>query len=219
MAKRIIDLSLRLEPATPVYPNYQPFQVEVLEATEDQPNKGRRLLNSSRIGIGMHCGTHMDAPFHFISGGRTIDQIPLEQCVGPTLLIRLSDRARGRMIEMRDMEKQADRLRELRKVVLDTGWGGNWGNSNYFSEHPMISGAAAKFLVDCGVHLVGVDMPSVDCPPFEAHLELLGHEAVILENLTNLEQIQSDVFNLIALPLKLSALEASPVRAIAMEVD
>jgi kynurenine formamidase len=219
MTKRIIDLSHRLEPATPVYPNYQPFHLEVLETTEDQPNKGRRSLNSSRIGIGMHCGTHMDSPFHFISGGRTIDQVPLEQCVGPCLLIRLPDRARGRRIEMRELEKHAAQLRELRKVVLDTGWGENWGQSSYFSEHPIVSGAAAKFLVDCGVHLVGVDLPSVDCPPFEAHLELLGHETVILENLTNLEQIQSDVFKLIALPLKLNALEASPVRAIAVEVD
>ena len=83
----------------------------------------------------------------------------------------------------------------------------------------MLTGEAAKFLVNCGVHLVGVDFPSVDRPPFEAHLEFLGHNVVILENLTRLEQIPSEVFQLIAIPLKLRGREASPVRAIAMEVD
>ena len=69
------------------------------------------------------------------------------------------------------------------------------------------------------LHLIGVDMPSVDRPPFEAHLEFLGNNVVIVENLANLEQIRGDVFELIALPLKLKAREASPVRAIAMEID
>jgi len=219
MPKRIIDLSLQLEPATPVYPDYQPFQVAVLETTEDPPSKGRRSLNSSRIAVGLHCGTHMDAPFHFIEGARTIDNIPLQQCAGPALLIRLPEHTRGGVIEASALEPHSQRLRQLRKVVLDTGWRENWGQAGYFSEHPLISGAAARFLVECGVHLIGVDMPSVDRPPFEAHLEFLGNNVVIIENLVNLEQIQGDVFELIALPLKLKAREASPVRAIAMETD
>jgi kynurenine formamidase len=62
-------------------------------------------------------------------------------------------------------------------------------------------------------------MPSVDRPPFEAHLELLGHGVLILENLTNLEQIRGEAFELIALPLKLEEREASPVRAMALEME
>jgi arylformamidase len=219
MPTRIIDLSFPLEPATPVYPDDEPFRVSLLETTEEPPSRGRRSLNSSRIAVGLHCGTHMDAPFHFIPGAPTIDQIPLEQCAGPALLIRLPQHAHGGVIGAGALERHRDLLRQLRKVVLDTGWRENWGHAGYFSEHPLISGEAAKFLVGCGVHLVGVDMPSVDRPPFEAHLEFLGNHVVIVENLVNLEQIQADVFRLIALPLKLKALEASPVRAIAMEID
>jgi arylformamidase len=218
MPKRIIDLSFPLEPATPVYPDYEPLQFTILETTEDPP-RGRRSLNSSRIAVGLHCGTHMDAPFHFIPGALTIDLIPLEHCVGPALLIRLPEHKRGGVIEAGDLEGYEEQIRQLRKVVLDTGWRKSWGQIRYFSEHPLISGAAARFLVECGVHLIGVDMPSVDRPPFEAHLELLGNNVVILENLVNLEQLQADVFQLIALPLKLKAREASPVRAIAMEID
>jgi arylformamidase len=219
MSERILDLSVRLEPATPVFPNYEPVKVKVLETTEDPPARGRRSLNSSRIGIGMHCGTHMDSPFHFIRDGKTIDQIPLEHCVGRALLIRLSDRAAGSSIDVGDFERHAERLRQICKLVVDTGWRRHWGSPNYFTDHPLITGSAARFLVGCGVHLVGVDMPSVDRPPFEAHLVFLGNNVVIVENLANLDQIRSDLFELIALPLKLSAREASPVRAIAREID
>jgi kynurenine formamidase len=161
----------------------------------------------------------MDAPSHLIPGAPTIDQIPLQQCSGPALLIRLPDKGCGGVIEVKDLENYASRLHSLRKVVLDTGWRRRWGQPDYFSEHPLISGRAAEFLVDCEVHLIGIDMPSVDRPPYEAHLELLGHNVLILENLSNLEQIRSEVFELIALPLRLKAREASPVRAIAWVTD
>ena len=216
MPTRIVDLTARLEPATPVYPGDEPLRVHIVETTEDlQPD--RRALNQSRLDMGLHCGTHMDSPFHFFSEGSKIDEIRLEQCVGATLLIRVPGSCDSGAVEVEDLKSHAERLQQLRKVVLNTGWSRHWDQAQYFTRHPLISGAAATFLVDCGVHLVGVDMPSVDRPPFEAHLELLGNDVVILENLQNLEQIYSDVFHLIALPLKLPGREASPIRAVAVE--
>jgi len=147
MPKRIIDLSFQLEPGTPVFPDYEPFQVSVLETTEDPPSKGRRSLNSSRIALGLDCGTHMDAPLHFIPGARTIEEMPLEQCAGPALLIRLPERARGGLIEPSALEPHSERLRQVRKVVLDTGWCKKWEQAGYFSEHPLIWEAAARFIV------------------------------------------------------------------------
>lgn len=79
----------------------------------------------------------------------------------------------------------------------------------------MITGAAARLLVDCGVRLVGVDTPSVDREPFAAHLALLGSDVVIVENLTNLEAIPRDEFELIATPLAVVGRDGSPVRAVA----
>ncbi len=70
--------------------------------------------------------------------------------------------------------------------------------------------------MDSGVQLVGVDTPSVDQPPFPAHLPLLTHDVIIVENLTKLNAIRSQIFELIVLPLKVTAREASPVRAIAV---
>ena len=93
------------------------------------------------------------------------------------------------------------------------------GTSRLLFRAPFNLGSSGEVYSRCGVHLIGVDMPSVDRPPFEAHLEFLGNNVVIVETLANLEQIRGDVFELIALPLKLKAREASPVRAIAMEID
>ena len=64
--------------------------------------------------------------------------------------------------------------------------------------------------------LIGVDTPSVDRPPFEAHLAILGAGALIVENLTNLDAIGPEVFQLIATPLKILGRDGSPVRAVAI---
>jgi kynurenine formamidase len=212
-SKRIVDLSYPLDPATPVYPDYPPVEISILEAT-GQILPDRRALNSSRLAVGMHCGTHMDAPFHFFERGRTIDQIPLERFAGPAFRLDLRAKISGGHIAKEHLEPHAARLREFPKVVLHTGWAERWGTPEYFSEHPLMSAEAAQFLVESGVHLVGLDMPSVDRPPFPAHLTLLGNDVVIVENLTNLEVLPG-VFELIVLPLKITAREASPVRAIA----
>ena len=219
MNSRIIDLSYNLEESTPVYPNYPAVRVRILESAGDPTPAGKRLLNSSSLEFGLHSGTHMDSPFHFIPESRTIAQIPIDQCMGQTLLINLSPLPSHSRIEKGHLVQHEVSLRSIRKVVICTGWSQYWGNEHYFAEHPVITGEAAQYLVHFGVHLLGVDLPSVDLPPFEAHLELLGHNVVIIENLVHLEQIRSQVFRLVAIPLKLGGREASPVRAIAMEVN
>lgn len=218
MPSHYIDLSYDLQESTPVYPDYPPFRARKMETAGDD-SSGRRTLNSSSIELGLHCGTHMDSPFHFFKNGHTIDQISFSQCIGLTLLINLSTLPPNAPIEKKDLDSHEHSLRSLRKVVLWTGWSRHWGDQNYFEQHPILTGEAAQYLVRCGVHLLGVDLPSVDRTPFEAHLELLGHDVIILENLTRLDLIPSDVFHLMAIPLKLSGREASPVRAIAMEVN
>lgn len=218
MSSRYIDLSYNLEESTPVYPNYPPFRTCILETAGDD-SSSKRTLNSSGIELGLHCGTHMDSPFHFFNNGRTIEQISLSQCIGLTFLINLPTLMPNGTIEKKDLDSHEHSLRSMRKVVLRTGWSRYWGDKIYFEQHPVLTGEAAQYLVRCGVHLLGVDLPSVDRPPFEAHLELLEHNVVILENLNRLDLIPSDVFQLMAIPLKLNGREASPVRAIAMEVN
>ena len=70
--------------------------------------------------------------------------------------------------------------------------------------------------MDCGIQLIGIDTPSVDYSPNDAHFVLLGHEVLIVENLTNLDQIGQPHFRFVALPLKITGRDGSPVRAIAI---
>ncbi|MCE7981573.1 MAG: cyclase family protein [Caldilinea sp. CFX5] len=214
----IIDLTHPLEPTTPVFPDYPPVGVKILEAIGISTPVGRRALNSSQVTVGLHCGTHVDAPAHFYNARPTIEQTALEKCVGPALLIDLTPKTlpAQSVIDVADLASYVDQLRETGKVILKTGWAQRWGDPAYFTEHPVMTGEAAQFLVDCGVHLIGVDTPSVDRPSFPAHLVLLDKQVVILENLTNLDAIPTPRFQLVALPLKLTGREASPVRAIAI---
>jgi kynurenine formamidase len=213
-APQIVDLSYALDATIPVYPGDPRPEILVLEHTSDVI-PGRRALNNSRISFGMHCGTHMDAPFHFFSDRRTIDQVPLDRLVGPALRIDLRAAVMGGTIGREHLEPREELLRRHQRVILETGWEVHWGKPEYFSDHPLITGESAQFLVDCGAQLVGIDMPSVDRPPFPAHLTLLSNDVVIVENLKNLRGISDDVFELIVLPLKIVGRDGSPVRALA----
>lgn len=212
---RLIDLTQPIAPEMPVLPNYQPPEITILASTAEAPAPGRPRINSSRLAIGLHTGTHMDAPFHFIHEGRRIEQVPLEQCVGPVLLMDLADLPPRAPIGADAFRPHAAALRELRKVVLNTGWHRRWGQPGYFTEHPDIRPEAGEFLLECGVHLIGVDFPSVDLPPHPTHVVLLGSGMVIVENLTRLDEIGADRFHLAAFPLPLVGRDGCPVRAVA----
>ena len=206
--RRIVDLSQPVGPDTPVFPGDGPVRIEIIEQT---------TMNLSRIELSVHTGTHMDAPFHFFEDAASIDRVPLERCMGPAVLIDLRGIPAGTEIRRDQIEVYRDKLRRARLAVLHTGWSKEWGGPRYFRDHPRLSGDAAGFLVDCGVELTGVDMPSVDQAPYPAHRVLLGAGVAIVENLTNLEAIGADFFELIVLPLRLAGRDGSPVRAIAVE--
>jgi arylformamidase len=206
-----IDLSYSLEPGTPVYPGDAGVEIKVLETTSAQI-PGRRALNNSRLSVSIHTGTHMDAPFHFFDRGKTIDQVPLDRLVGPALCLDLIG---DPVINAAILRPFLARIRQFPKVIMNTGWASHWGQEDYFTDHPCITGDAAQFLVEAGVHLVGLDTPSVDQPPFPCHLVLLENGVVIVENLRNLDAIPQDTFELIVLPLKITGRDGSPVRAVA----
>ena len=204
---RIVDLSQPVCAGTPVFPGDGPVRVTILE---------RSSVNLSRIDLSVHTGTHMDAPFHFFDGAETIDRVPLDRCVGRARLIDLRDIAAGREIRREHLEHRRDGPLGAHAAVLHTGWSKQWGAPRYFSDHPCLTADAAQFLVDCGVQLVGVDMPSVDRAPYAAHQILLRAAVPIVENLTNLEAIGADLFQIVVLPLKLAGRDGSPVRAVAI---
>ena len=222
MAKRLIDLSQPLEATTPPWPGNAPVEIEVRSAIPAERGPGQRGIpgtpgycNVTAFYKCNHTGTHMDAPAHFYNGVPTIEEVPLEHCMGLAVLIDVSHLGPRGEITPADLIPCEEAIRETHKVVFHTGWSSHWGLDDYFTDYPVLSEATADWLVERGVHLVGVDTPSVDYSPNPAHYRLLGAHAVIVENLTHLELIGRDIFELIVIPLPLRGLEASPIRAVA----
>ena len=122
-------------------------------------------MNCSRLSTCIHCGTHIDAPFHFFADGRTIEDIPLDVCVGPAVLIHHPQWQAKAPIHVRHLEGHEALIRKARRVILRTGWSLRWDKPGYFTDHPVITAETAQWLVDLAVVLVGVDFPSVDRPP------------------------------------------------------
>ncbi len=200
----MIDLSHSIGVATPVFPGDGDVRVTCLSNSE---------IRLSRVEMSLHTGTHLDAPYHFAPNTATADQISLDRCMGAAHLIDL----RGvREIRAADLQPHVAALKSARLVLLATGWCGHWGAADYFTAHPCLTGSGAQFLADCGIGLLGVDMPSVDREPYDAHRILLRAGVLIVENLTNLDAIGAEEFQFIALPLKLAGGDGSPVRAIAI---
>jgi kynurenine formamidase len=222
MPTRLIDLSHLLEAATPPWPGNPPVEIAILDAIPAERRPDQRgvpgqpgCVNTSAFRTCNHTGTHMDAPAHFYNGVPTIEQVPLDLCLGPAALVDIRHCGPRGEITPADLAPHGDTIVATSRVVLWTGWSDHWGCADYFRDYPVLSEATAAWLVERGVRLVGVDTPSVDREPNSAHYVLLGAHAVIVENLTGLEQIGTNVFELIVLPLPLRGLEASPVRAVA----
>ena len=214
-SRTIIDLSHPLSSATPAFPGDPSPEITVFDSTAAS-TPTERHLNCSHLAMSVHCGTHMDAPFHFFGDGTTIDAIALDTCIGEALLVRIAPTRHRGTIDREHLAPYEAQLRNCPRVVLDLGWCHRFGTAEYFTDHPVIAGPAAQLLVDCGVKLVGVDTPSVDRRPFPAHLALLGAGVLIVENLTNLEAIPGDRFELVVVPLAIEGRDGSPVRALAI---
>jgi kynurenine formamidase len=222
MPKRLIDLTHPLDPATPLWPGNPPTKFSILASIpiergpSDHAIAGNSVVcNHSAFFTCNHTGTHMDAPAHFLNGVPTIDQVPLEHCIGDAALVDVRHIGPRGEIKPADFAKSEEAIKATAKVIFWTGWASRWGQDGYFDDYPVLSELAARWLVERGVHLVGMDTPSPDREPHAVHYVLLGVNMVIVENLRGLEQIDRDVFALIVAPLPLKGLEASPVRAIA----
>ena len=220
---RIVDLSHPLEPATPPWPGNPPVEVQVVSripshrGPRDRGAPGEPIsCNTTAFLTCNHTGTHMDAPAHFYNGVPTIEQVPLEKCIGPAALIDVRQvPSRGEITPAHLIPFEGS-IKATGKVVFWTGWSGRWGDHNYFDDYPVLSEASAVWLVERGVHLVALDTPSPDRDPHPVHYVLLGANVAIVENLNGLERIGRAVFDLIVVPLPLRGLEASPVRALAV---
>lgn len=201
----IIDISKRLEPGVAVFPGDSPYaEVFVARIGNGVP------VNVSTITMSVHCGTHVDAPFHYDEAGLKMADVDLEVLIGPARVIEAGG-ANG-------LCTPADILPFLQAVPprvllrLQPGLDQNKWQSDFRAVAPETIITLAKH----GVKLIGIDTASVDpetSKALPAHMAARDAGMIILENLA-LDHVVPGDYELLALPLKFTNLDASPVRAI-----
>jgi kynurenine formamidase len=172
-------------------------------------------FNISQVLMGTHQGTHLDAMYHFLDDGKTIDQMPLDWFYGPARLLRLS-RSAGETITADDLRQHERHLQPGAKIVVATGWHKQFGAPNYFTEFPSFTIEAARYLASRELRLLGMDMPTPGKDWYEIHHILLARdvEMVLVEGLANLDALP-DEFTFIGFPLNFQGRDGSPIRAVA----
>lgn len=210
---RLIDLSHPIVTGMPQWPgDAQPLRV--VRCSEHGPQS----CESSRLELGCHAGTHLDAPRHFLAGAPGVDELPLERFAGPGLVLRPAP-APGPGPLPASLLDGVD-LGGLDFVLVETGWSRHWGQPRYYEEWPYLSAALAGRLAAAGLKGVGLDTPSLDAFDGRAAHDLCARAGLVnLENLANLASLPARGFRVLALPLKLAATEASPIRAAALLDD
>jgi arylformamidase len=171
-------------------------------------------VNVGAMTMGVHNGSHADAPFHFQQGANTIERMPLETYIGEAVVIDLTNKFKGgqrREITVGDFGSAPD---SASRVLLKTGV---WKDSKIFPEWiPVIANDVPKYLEARKVKLLGLDLPSVDT--IEAKV-LVNHHALAAANIAiveslDLSEIAAGTYHFSALPLRISGGDAAPVRAI-----
>ncbi len=169
------------------------------------------MVNLSMISMSAHSGTHMDAPLHFIQGGMGIDQMPLDIMASRARVLEIKDKESVKLAELRRYN-----IRRRERILFKTRNSTTvWQTNAFVEDFVFISDDAARYLVDCGVALVGIDYLSVGS--FKnggsyVHQTLLGGGVWIIEGL-DLSQVSPGEYDLICLPLKLEQGDGAPARA------
>lgn len=180
--------------------------------------------NATTLSLYSHCGTHMDAPIHFGVTDQTIDELAVEELMGPAWVVNLEPAEPRQLIESSDLGDIAEKLQPGDGLIIRTGWSKYYGQPEYRDDLPRISEELANWCVEHKVRTLGVEPPSVaDVNNAEeltaVHKILLGAGVIIVEGLTNLAKISKDKVTLIALPLKINSGDGAPARVLAIEED
>jgi kynurenine formamidase len=171
-----------------------------------------------------HTGTHLDAPYHFYSKGKKVNEIPAEKLVGDALVLDFATKRVKSLITAREIRraesKAGEEIRSGDILLVRTGWDRFLGDEKYTSSYPGLSKDAAEYLLKRRIKALGVDNPNPDHPKatdFPVHNTLLPKGILIIENLANLGSISRTRFRFVGLPLKIRNGTGSPIRAIAIE--
>jgi len=199
------DISPPVDPATPVWPGDTPVTVERVWRME-----AGSPVNVARLTLSPHTGAHTDAPLHYDADGAPIGAVPLDVYLGPCRVIHCI--GASPVVTPDAVAAALDGVPP--RVLLRT-----YAQAPAAQWDPAfcaVAPATIDLLAEHGVKLIGIDTPSLDpqeSKTMDAHRRIRAHRMAILEGIV-LDAVPPGDYELIALPLKLATLDASPVRAV-----
>jgi arylformamidase len=190
----IFDISVPVQPGMVTYPGDPTVKLERVSAIADGA-----VANISRLDFGVHTGTHVDAPLHFIDGAPGTEQLPLDVLVGP-----------ARVIDATSLDAEDLAQAELaERVLFKTSNSELWSRDEFAHDFVSLEEDGARLLVDRGVRLIGIDYLSVGDEG--AHHVLLEAGVVAIEGL-DLRGVDPGEYQLVCAPLKLVGSDGAPAR-------
>jgi kynurenine formamidase len=208
---QLIDLSQGIVDGAPTYEALPRCSVTPTHTIESDQ------LNMTQLTINTHGTTHLDAPYHFVADGKTVDQLDLSKCIGPARLIDLTHKGPNEPVEVADLEPHADIVIPGARILLRFDWDKVYPEPRYFSDHPFLTIELSRWLASRGIAMLGLDSPTPNQTDWvEVHTILLSAEIVIVEALSHLERLPADEFFFMAAPLRIVGRDGAPVRALAL---
>ena len=209
---KIHDISVTITPELPTWPGDPSVVLERVNKMEDGAN-----ANVSRIDMGVHTGTHVDAPYHFIADGNPVETLDLEVLIGEVLVVRVPD-------EVNEITRETLEVLQLpggvKRILFKTRNSRYWqtGEKTFQTRFVGIAESGAQSLVEKGIELVGIDYLSI--APFKksrpTHQVLLKAKMVVIEGV-DLSKVEPGIYELICLPLKLGGSDGAPARVVLLE--
>jgi arylformamidase len=206
------DISIPITPDMPVWPGDPAVSLERVSKIEDGQN-----ANVTHASLSAHTGTHVDAPYHFLQNGDTLEKLSLKVLMGRVYVLYLPD------VDLitADILWRAGIPSRTRRLLFKTRNSEIWarGEKEFQTDFVALAPDAAQYLVNRGIKLVGIDYLSI--APFKesrpVHEILLGAGIVILEGV-NLSAVSEGRYTLYCLPLNLQGVDGAPARAVLVGV-
>ena len=203
---KLLDVSVPLDAALASYPGNTPFTLEPIKRLARGDSS-----NVSTLHMSAHSGTHVDAPRHFFDQAPGAEGLPLEILCGRARVVELTTR---KAITADDLARHD--LSEDVRVLIKTHNSRLWGSPEFHQDFIGVAESGAKYLVEHGIKVVGVDYLSVEAfkaPGAPAHHVLLGGGTIVIEGL-NLRDVEPGHYELLCLPLLVVGADGAPARAV-----
>ena len=203
---KLIDVSVPIDSTLATYPGNTPFSLEAIKRIANGDSS-----NVSTIHISAHAGTHVDAPRHFFDAGGGVETLPLEMLCGRARVVEVTTRGHITADDLADLD-----LRDDLRLLLKTRNSRLWGTPEFDRTFIGVAESGARYLVDRGIKVLGVDYLSVEpfkTPGAPAHHVLLSAGTIVIEGL-NLRDVAPGSYEMFCLPLAIVGADGAPARVI-----